>query len=194
MEVFELKKKKRIYAKIKEPYIKTDRPLENPVEMLSHIFKFENVWTEFINDVFYKHKQIDQPYEENLFYILHNMKDHKLKSEIAALLMRSTYNPYTDPFPIEKFPENHQNMIRKIQTKLKNEREAVEKEVMKKPFPIKVKGDIYRAIMIRNQTMPVSQYLFSLGYQVVIVVGKKEVVFTSNPFAKHRPDFSLVYR
>lgn len=189
-----MKKKKRIYAKIKEPYIVTDKAPENPIQMLSEIFHFENVWTDFIHDVFYKHKEISQPYEQNLFYIMHNMKDNQLKSDMAKILMRSTYNPYIDSFPLEKFPENQRNMIIKIQTKLKNEREAVEKEEMKKPFPIKVKGDIYRAIMIKNQTMPVSQYLFSLGYQVIVIVGKREVVFTSNPFAEHRPDFSLVYK
>lgn len=187
-------KKKRIYSKRKEPYVEVKSTPDNILELLEEVFGVKNMWSDFIKRVFYNYEKLNLPFEDNLFYILKNIKDNQLKNYVVRRLMQEeNYNPFNSSFPIDIFSQNHKNYLSKVRIKMKKQEEFFEQETLKKDFILMVKKELYKSYMIKEQSIPVNQYLFSRGFDVVVVITKEGFIFSSNPDMKKRPDFTNIY-
>ena len=69
------------------------------------------MWTEFIDKAVYQKVRINVPYEEDIRYILKNIKDSKTRREIISSLMKiKDYNPFADKLPTKNYP----NLCKKL--------------------------------------------------------------------------------
>lgn len=104
-----MKKKHKIYSKIKYPFIIT--PHQNHViGFLSQYPRKNTVWLEYIEQVIYGDKKTGE-----LWYVIERIPGESQKLDLLRRLMSiSDYNPFNDPIPVENLPVNLRNMVTKI--------------------------------------------------------------------------------
>lgn len=187
-------KRRRVYSVIKQPVIVTKEPCETPVQLLDIIFHFENrMWTEFIDKAVYQKVRINVPYEEDIRYILKNIKDSKTRREIISSLMKiKDYNPFADKLPTKKLPKPLQQIIIPIQAELKEKIENTRAIEGERKY-IKYQNKIYSVFITRKTKENHNKELFYLNNDILILYEDGKLLITSNPDYRHRPDFLLLY-
>ena len=188
------RKKKKVYSKIKEPFIRTDKEISNPMEMLEEIFHIENIWSNYISSVIYKGNDTDVPYAYNLINILNEIKDDNLKTYIISFLMKiEDFNPFTDKVPIDKFPTNYKNMLIKIISILKKKNDKIEKLIEKQGF-ITLDNKKYSFLLQVNPQENINKELFKRGIDTTLIYKNKGIyVFSSNPSLINRPKVVFIF-
>lgn len=183
------KKKKRIYSKIKGIYVKSEKPLENPVQMVSHIYNIKNIWVDFIDKIMYKKDTLNLSEDNNLLFILNEINNNSQKKEVLKNLMllgAENYNPFTDNVPIDKLPTNISRLIEKKQQYIK------EYYNFKENIDLKYEGIRYNTLITYNNPYIDTQELFK-EYDIIVLFNENFLVFSSNPNLDKRPDFTKLY-
>ncbi len=104
-----MKKKHRIYSKIKYPFIITPHQ-HHIIGLLSQHPQKNSIWLEYIEQVVFGNKK-----EGELIYVIERIPGESQKLDLLRRLMSlPDYNPFTDPIPLECLPVNLKNMINKI--------------------------------------------------------------------------------
>lgn len=170
---------KKIYSKEKRLLIKSKNELKTPIEKICHIYKIQNIWSDFIKNVIYekKYELIKNSVENNLLNIINEISSNNQKSQLLKSLMKiNNYNPYEDKLPIEFIDDNNiKNLTMKKQKFILNYFNYFKKT------EITLYENKYKTLIIYRNELLNTKKFFDKGFDIIILFNSHSIVFLSNP-------------
>lgn len=190
------KKNKKIYAKDRTPYIKTDLNIDNPMRLIIAVKgdKLINSWSEYIDKVIYQNEKTELNQMEDLKNILSYIDKKQTRDSLVKALMKiKEYNPMKDPMPLDLLPQNFAVLVRKIQNEIQYKLESVKKLHIQERFFI-VDGTRYRAAVLEFTKENYNKEIFDSGYDMIVLHKEGRFLINSNPDLKmSRPNLEPLY-
>lgn len=194
VDVLEKKKKKRIYAKDKTPVLETTFEIDNPMRLIMALQKKENIWSEYIDRVIYRGEETGQKPDQDLNYVLKQVKDKKTRRSILGFIMKlDNYNPFEDAIPVDRLPENYKVYLTKIQSKIRFNIQNVHNLTLQQRDFV-YQSTKYKGVVTEFTKTNFNAEIFAMGFDFIILQKEGRYLFNSNPKLKHfRPDLKALY-
>lgn len=186
-------KKKRIYSKDKTLRIIAPVKFQNNMQLAQYIYNKYDKWSLFIDKVIFNGEKTNLPPEEDISVLYKHMSTTLRKQVIRRLMSHKEYNPFVDNLPLQIFEENIRKNIMKIQRHLNDQREAISKFNIR-DIPVTLKGREVKIACLENPSVNVNEYLFQIGYDIIILHNNGEFIVTSNPKSKNRLLFGGLFQ
>lgn len=187
-------KKKRIYAKDKTPVLETSFEIDNPMRLIMALQKKENIWSDYIDRVIYRGEATEQKPDQDLNYVLKQVKDKKTRRSILGFIMKlENYNPFQDDLPLEQLPDNYKVYLSKIQSRIRfNVQNVHNLNLQARDFIYE--STKYKGVVTEFTKINFNNEIFTMGFDFIILQKEGRYLFNSNPKLKHhRPDLTALY-
>ena len=175
-------KKKKVYSKIKDPYVVSNRLSKKKeitgIEIFMELFKLNDaVWLLFFKDILKGQQSTPVPDLNRLENIIYITPDESIQKQIYSELMDiKEYNPLKDKIPVEKLSPHIQNYIKKKQIEIgkqcfmiKKQTFYIKNNILKIPIKCGLSfNDSFQKIHFKN------------GYGVIFYIRETGISIQSN--------------